>query len=72
MRYFYNLVNPHNEPSLLKINKKIDRYCSPSLDVVDKAEVLVGLLQLDDVHEAGGELGVSPDLAVDLKLNKHL
>jgi hypothetical protein len=24
---------------------------------------------LDDVHEAGGELGIGPDLAVDLKHN---
>ena len=37
-----------------------------SLHVVDDAEVLAGLLDLDDVHEAGGELGVSPRLAVDL------
>ena len=37
-----------------------------SLHVVDDAEVLSSLLDLDDVHEAGGELGVGPGLAVDL------
>ncbi len=37
-----------------------------ALDVVDQAEVLVGLLDLDDVHEASGELGVGAHLAVDL------
>merc|ERR1719312_2348966 len=30
----------------------------PSLNVVDDAEVLAGLLDLDDIHEASGELGV--------------
>ena len=37
-----------------------------SLDVVDDPEVLSSLVDLDDVHEAGGELGVSPGLAVNL------
>ena len=37
-----------------------------SLDVVDDPEVLSGLLDLDDIHEAGGELGVGPGLAVNL------
>merc|ERR1712203_200444 len=37
-----------------------------SLDVVDDPEVLSSLVNLDDVHEAGGELGVSPGLAVNL------
>ena len=37
-----------------------------SLHVVDDPEVLAGLVNLDDVHEAGGELGVGPGLAVDL------
>ena len=37
-----------------------------SLHVVDDAEVLPGLLDLDDIHEAGGELGVGPGLAVYL------
>ena len=37
-----------------------------SLHIVDDAEVLSSLLDLDDVHEAGGELGVRPRLAVDL------
>ncbi len=36
------------------------------LHVVDDPEVLAGLLNLDDVHEAGGEPGVSPHLAVNL------
>ena len=38
----------------------------PALDVVDQAEVLAGLLDLDYVHEAGGEPVVGPHLAVDL------
>ena len=37
-----------------------------SLDVVDDPEVLSSLLDLDDIHEAGGELGVGPGLAVNL------
>ena len=37
-----------------------------SLDVVDDPEVLSSLLDLDDIHEASGELGVSPGLAVNL------
>ena len=37
-----------------------------SLHVVDDAEVLPSLLNLDDVHEASGELGISPRLAVNL------
>merc|ERR1719376_112172 len=38
----------------------------PALDVVDDAEVLASLLNLDNVHEASGELGVGPELAIDL------
>lgn len=38
----------------------------PALDVIDQTEVFSGLLDLDDVHESGGELGVSPDLAINL------
>jgi len=41
-------------------------YAKPALDVVDEPEVLVGLSQLDDVHESCWETSVSPDLAVDL------
>ena len=37
-----------------------------SLDVVDDPEVLAGLVDLDHVHETGGELGVGPGLAIDL------
>merc|ERR1719295_1699078 len=37
-----------------------------SLDVIDDPEVLSSLLNLDDVHEPSGELGVSPGLAIDL------
>merc|ERR1719228_1424260 len=38
----------------------------PSLHVVDDAEVLTGLLNLDDIHKASGELGVGPELAINL------
>ena len=37
-----------------------------SLHVVDDPEVLASLVDLDDVHEAGGELRVGPGLAIDL------
>jgi len=38
----------------------------PALDIVDDAEVLSGLLNLDDIHETSGELGVGPELAINL------
>lgn len=44
----------------------------PSLDIIDQTEVLSSLLDLNNVHEAGGELGVSPDLTVDLKYKNNL
>ena len=37
-----------------------------ALAVIDQAEVLISLLDLDHVHEAGGVGGVSLDLAVHL------
>ena len=37
-----------------------------SLDVVDDPEDISSLLDLDDIHEAGGELGVGPGLAINL------
>merc|ERR1719452_299508 len=37
-----------------------------ALHVIDDAEVLPGLLNLDDIHKASGEPGVSPQLAVNL------
>lgn len=42
-----------------------------SLGVVDQTEVLAGLLNGDDVHEAGGEGAVGADLAVDLDQALH-
>jgi len=38
----------------------------PSLHVVDDAEVLAGLLNLDNIHKSGGELGISAGLAINL------
>ena len=38
----------------------------PALDVIDEPEVLASLLNLDDIHESSGELGIGPDLAVNL------
>jgi hypothetical protein len=38
----------------------------PSLDVIDESEVFSGLFDLDDIHESSGELGVGPQLSVDL------
>ena len=37
-----------------------------SLNVVDDAEILPSLLNLDDVHEASGELRIGPGLAINL------
>ena len=37
-----------------------------ALDVKDQSEVFASLVDLDNVHEASGELGVGTDLAVDL------
>jgi len=37
-----------------------------ALDVVQQTEAVAALGDLDDVHEAGGELGVDADAAVDL------
>lgn len=42
-----------------------------ALGVVDEAEVLAGLLDGDDVHEAGGVGDVGADLAVDLDQALH-
>jgi len=45
--------------------------CEATLGVVDKTEVLAGLLDTDNVHEASGVGGVSADLAVDLDEALH-
>ena len=37
-----------------------------ALDVEDQTEVFTGLVDLDNVHETGGELGIGTDLAVNL------
>lgn len=42
-----------------------------ALGVVDKAEALAGLLDGDDVHEAGGVSLVGADLAIDLDQALH-
>lgn len=42
-----------------------------ALGVVDKTEVLAGLLDVDNVHEAGGEGHVGADLVVDLDQALH-
>lgn len=42
-----------------------------ALGVVDEAEVLAGLFDGDDVHEAGGIGMVGPDLAIDLDQALH-
>lgn len=42
-----------------------------TLGVVDQTEVLAGLLEGDDVHEASGVGGVSADLAVNLDQTLH-
>ena len=41
-------------------------HSEPALHVVDDPEVLSSLLDLDNIHEASGELGVGPRLAVNL------
>jgi len=42
-----------------------------ALGVVDETEVLAGLLEGDDVHEASGEGAVGADLAVNLDQTLH-
>lgn len=42
-----------------------------ALGVVDETEVLAGLLEGDDVHEAGGVGAVGADLAVNLDQTLH-
>lgn len=42
-----------------------------ALGVVDKTEVLAGLLDADDVHEAGGVCGIGADLAINLDQALH-
>ncbi|EJK51177.1 hypothetical protein THAOC_29673, partial [Thalassiosira oceanica] len=42
-----------------------------SLGVVEETEDVAGLLELDDVHETGGVVVVSSDLAVDLDTPLH-
>jgi len=37
-----------------------------ALDVEDQTEVFTGLVDLDNVHETGGELGIGTDLAINL------
>ena len=41
-------------------------HCETSLYVVYDPKVFTSLVNLDNIHEAGGELGVSPGLAIDL------
>ena len=41
-------------------------HCEATFHIVDDPEVFPSLLNLDDIHEASGELGVSPGLAVNL------
>ena len=41
-------------------------HCEATFHIVDYPEVLPRLVDLDDVHEAGGELGIGPGLPVDL------
>ena len=42
-----------------------------ALGVVDETEVLAGLLETDDIHEASGEGDVGADLAVNLDQTLH-
>ena len=41
-------------------------HCETSLYVVYDPKVFTSLVNLDNIHEAGGELGVGPGLAVNL------
>lgn len=42
-----------------------------ALGVVDQAEVLAGLLDADDIHEASGVGGIGADLAINLDQALH-
>ena len=41
-------------------------HCEATFHIVDDPEVFPSLVDLDDIHEAGGELGISPGLPIDL------
>ena len=45
--------------------------CETTLCVVDKSEVLCGLLDRDDIHESGRIGGVGADLTVNLDEALH-
>jgi len=42
-----------------------------ALNIVDETEVLAGLVDGDDIHEAGGVGGIGADLAIDLDEALH-
>jgi len=42
-----------------------------SLDVIDKTEVFIGLLDGDDVHESSGEVHISSHFAVNFDQSLH-
>ena len=52
-----NLDLPHLAQLVLGLLGGDPVHGEPSLHVVDDAEVLSGLLDLDDIHESGGEPG---------------
>lgn len=43
----------------------------PALGIIDEAELLVGLAELDDIHKTGWVLWIGADLAVDLDEPPH-
>jgi len=43
----------------------------PTLGIVEHAEVFIGLLDGDDIHEATGEVGIGANLAVDFDETLH-
>ena len=52
-----NLHLPHLAQLVLRLLSGDPVHGEPPLHVVDDAEVLSGLLDLDDIHESGGEPG---------------
>ena len=45
--------------------------CETAFGIVDKAEILAGLLDGDDIHEAGGVGGIGSYFAVDFDEALH-
>ena len=56
----------HGNNAYIALNFFLPVYCETSLHVVYDPKVFTSLVNLDNIHEAGGELGVGLGLSIDL------